>query len=133
MALTRNNPLHEEYSQALADVIGVFWKFHKDRLDCGNLAFALEYDPTKHAYAPFDPQTKVAQRQRPIIADFANALRITMQSSWRQYLCEFGIKPFVKERVDIPIPVPESSKRFVDQYALGLINNANELGEQVAS
>ncbi|MEK7570797.1 MAG: hypothetical protein AAB553_00850 [Patescibacteria group bacterium] len=39
----KDDPKMVEYYQTLADILGVFWQFHKKRLDEGNLAFAYSY------------------------------------------------------------------------------------------
>ena len=55
----RNIPEFTEYYQTLADIIGIFWQFHKERVESGNIDFAYMYDPDTFRLIPFDPQIKV--------------------------------------------------------------------------
>lgn len=133
----RNNPKFVEYYQTLADVIGIFWEFHKRRIQSGNIEFALTEHPETRKLVPFNPLLKTDLWQKggnlhphKVLEDFSDAVLETHQGSWQQFLEGLGrdsIKGSLAE-----VEVPEGAKKFFDPYIEGLIVRVEQLGTELS-
>jgi hypothetical protein len=127
----RDNPNLVAYYQDLADILGIFWQFHKERIQSGNIALALQNDYEAGTVVPFDSMHKIERwrrhgnfRTHKITQDFAESVKSTMQASWQQFLAGLGTHS-IKAMLD-NVPVPEDQRRFFDQYTRDLAVRADE-------
>jgi len=129
-SLNRDNPGFREYYQTLADVITIFWEFHKERLTIGDTVFAHgELD--KIPYDAGKDYKKLARgrlmSEYPPIDQFIMHAQIAMKDSWIDFLKGLTlVQPENKRKFN----VPESCKRFMHPYVYDLVVHAQELGEK---
>lgn len=127
------NPDQREYYRALADVISVFWQFHKERVTTGNLDFAVNDNAGR--LERFNPQKMLELRMAMngpdklrIIEEFTSAAGFGVVGSWRQFL--YGTNPRFWNIILLPTkPIPEASRRFMDGYSSSLIDKVNKIAE----
>ncbi len=137
----KDNPRFVEYYQVLADLIGIFWQFHKQRIESKNIEFAYMYNAESNTHERFNPKKESEARQkekhyRPyrVIEDFGNCVSRTLQASWDQFLNGVGIPKWDRESFINSIQPPESIKKhFSDPYIRSLVDRAGELGKELSS
>lgn len=130
----RNHPVLSEYYPVLADLIGIYWHFHKDLLAAGSLNFAMGTEENNNfKLVPFDIEQAVAmheakRKRHPfnVFGAFTDAVALSMVRSWKLFLREGGA---TLEYIfpDEELPIPEETRRYANPYVLGLINDAVEL------
>lgn len=142
----RDDPKFVEYYQTLADIIGIFWQFHKRRIEMGNIPFAAKWNTRLGMHGKYDPQAEVseytdvgASRRHKVIEDFAYATRLTFEASWIQYLRELGygfdISPLDNEVSFLDadgVRIPEEVLSLVDPYLNEIIDRAQLMGEELS-
>ncbi len=121
-----------EYYQNLADVIGVFWQFHKKRLDGNNITLTynsggqeFDFDYIRH---------NKEEGGVNVLADFDESLRRSLTDSWLQYI------PGIKSSLSLGlsnfeiwgIGVPEELRAFMHPYVGRLIEKAQSNGRKVS-
>lgn len=139
--LGRGDPKLKEFYQTIADVIGVFWQFHKERLQIGDIIFA----PVGVDNKPFNPEERyqefIAQREKQhdngqandeysMIGDFRKCVVYSMISSWVDFLKGLGFTTVGGNDRELHISQP--SERFLHPYVYNLVTQAEELGKQSA-
>ncbi len=135
----RNDPRFVEYYQTLADIIGVFWQFHKERIRTNNMHFAVitaSHPDGRVQISPYDPAIRALEsfvdiggKKLKLIQDFGNSIGRSLSLSWNQFLSELGFE-HLSSPTQISIPIPESAKKYLDSGYLGpLIESADRLSE----
>lgn len=134
----RNNPTIVGAYKALADVIGIFWQFHDERIRLGNIPFAATTEYGKRfPPVPFTPQRLIDEsRGRPGITtlnpirNFNEAVLETMDSSFQQFLVGNKVvtpRPHFLQRTEIPEP----TKRFFHPFVTQRIQEAVTLFDDI--
>ncbi len=137
----RNDPKFVEYYQLLADIIGIFWQFHKERVNSENIEFAYQYDTDARGeqppYIPFNSARKIASYHKArnynthrVVEDFGEDIGHTLNASWEQFL-ELNNMPYIDHLLK-GVPVVESARRFADSYVHTLMKRAEVLGKELS-
>jgi hypothetical protein len=106
----RENPKIVAYYQNQADILGIFWQFHKERLEAGNIEFAMVPKYEGGPAVSFNPALRAAQLVEPdgmeydVLFDFTNAVYDTMAGSWQQFLANLGLYHTKELLADVKIP-----------------------------
>ncbi len=94
----RNDPRFVQYYQDLADIIRIFWEFHKIRMSREEVYFASisaegNGQANPRARLPFHPQVEIEsdgalgrKRKRDVIMDYSFAIELSLHTSWKQFL-----------------------------------------------
>ncbi len=147
----RNDPRFVEYYQTLADIIGIFWQFHKERVESGNIEFTYmkEFQYPGYNFIPFDPQVKANKYPTlkekylggllyknistyNVVENFGMETSSTLIASWMQFLEGVGTIDHLPNFLNgMPEP-PESLQRFMSPYARSLIDKAGDLGKDLS-
>ncbi len=134
-SLDPNHPLLETYYQHIADVIAIFWQFHKKRIVEGNVSFACRYG-NNGELVPYDPQLTIDERpqdkkQITLLKDYISAIESSFENSLHQFMQLLGAES-VSHALKNTFP-PDSCRPFICQYVQELVQETQVLGEQVGS
>ncbi len=127
----RGNLLQATYYQNFADTIGIFWHFHKERLNSGNIPFASVSFASGRPPIGFDPdlryesQRKSSHVKYEILSDFAHATSNTLIGSWKQFVGGLGLQ--TSPDVLDTIPVPQRQMRYFTDDVRGLAERTERL------
>lgn len=132
---SRNDQRFQEYYQKLADVIGIFWVFHRERIARRNLPFSgtYEFEGTNTIVKPLNLNR--CPREGRILNFWAEGVRDVFIGSWNQFLQRLDRYQF---SVCIPIAneVPDSVNVFFSEgnqrYIGPLIQSAERLGGEIS-
>lgn len=137
----KNNPQFVEYYQTLADIIGIFWQWHKQRIQSGNIELTLQLDESQK-YISFDPQLfgeAYAKEEKPcnIIDILSDEIYMTLSQSFLQFRDRIGYQD--RERLDDvqlhkQFPQPDKDSKddaYSDAYVRDLFVKARDLGKSL--
>lgn len=128
--VTRKNSANLGYYQNLADIIGIFWQFHKARIADESISFAcMSYkSPSgKRIFTDYDASFRSRIRPYRVLKDFGLGISHTMDYSWQQFLQSLG-RGYNSLPEELTMPVSDSAQRFIDPEFIGpLLDNATEL------
>lgn len=142
MTRAQSHGLYEEYITKFADLLGIFWQYHKEVLAYNSpfpLPFAMDYDGRK--VRQFDPQKGLDDAKRggkpynPIV-DYDLAVTTSLTQSWFRFVTDLGIRDqsrFAERLTEGTFfSIPYEARRFGDFYTSTLFKEVQRLGEQVS-
>jgi|GEM_PF-3197903 len=127
-----------EYYKSLADVIGIFWQFHDERIQLGNIPFAATTPyGEREVIIPYSPVTRLEEFRRESrvvklkpITEFSESVVETIDSSFQQFLLgnEIAGNPshFLQHT-----PIPKETTRFFDPFVTDKITETAKLYNEI--
>lgn len=132
----RNDPGSKRYFQKTADLIAIFWLFHKELLRTGQAEFSYSFDEYTHM-EPFSPSAEIKEERShggndpiDIVRKYSIGVERSIERSWGIFLREMGfnVRPFaIGDKTSFVFP--KSAKIFISEYTKHLINDVQELGK----
>src|SRR5579859_3231617 len=116
----RRNSWLQNYFQDTADIIGIFWQFHKKRVLTGNIAFSLIGDEGFNINKVIKPD-----RQVDLINPFSGGTIISLHTSLQQFMLANMNAPISNES---RFPIPASCNLLIDDYVKELIQRTKQKG-----
>jgi hypothetical protein len=126
--LNRTNEHYVKYAQNMADILAIFWQFHKVRIKEGNIPFAFRYNDGKDPkYVPFDMKpifNSGKYHEYHIFQEFIRYATGTLVESFEQFLELQKILPAHKNLMLGDVPIPNAAKKFTSKYVYDLYTDA---------
>lgn len=122
------DPGLEAYYQSTADLLAIFWQFHKERLVRNNLFYAYSADGQEFSVKGLLDNHSVNAKPLEMIHEFDEAVKRSMVNSWFQFVGGVGGGIYPHDFFYWKITVPDYSKRFMGEYTRELYERTWGLG-----